>query len=157
MLNSLLYWLIDLAYKVMLEGEEIKPWDPEPFILRRPGVEARMVDELMRMGHLLQLLYRSEHVAAHRGDALLLEVKEVETTATLLASIRAECAESCPMVVGEYDELMRSPALTLERLERLEFEALVRCGWLEPHGRRRDPSPMTSPMTSPMILRHGHG
>ena len=123
-LNSLLYWLIDLAYKVMLEGEDIKPWDPEPFILRRPGVEARMMNEVVRMGHLLQLLYRSTHVAAQRGDTLLLQVKEVETTTTLLSSIRSSCAESCPEVLLEYDQAMLDPALSLERLERLEFEAL---------------------------------
>ena len=52
----------------MLEGEDIKPWDPEPFILRRPGVEARMADEVARMGHLLQLLYRSEKVESTLGD-----------------------------------------------------------------------------------------
>jgi len=123
-LNSLLYWMIDLTYKVMLEGEDIKPWDPEPFILRRPGVEARMADEVARMGHLLQLLYRSEKVESTLGDKLLLQVKEVETTTTLLSSIRSSCAESCPLVLQEYDELMLSEALTLDRLERLEFDAL---------------------------------
>ena len=39
---------------------------------------------------------------------LLLQVKEVETTTTLLSSIRSSCAESCPLVLQEYDELMLS-------------------------------------------------
>ena len=72
----------------MREGEEIPPWDPEPFILRRPGVEARMAGEMSRIGHLLQLLYRSEHVQENLGGTLLLQVKEVETTTTLLSSIK---------------------------------------------------------------------
>jgi len=123
-LNSLLYWMIDLSYKAMVEGEEIKPWDPEPFILRRPGVEMRMAVEVARMGHLIQLLYRSEHIEASRGDKLLLQVKEVETTTTLLSSIRLSCTESCAEVLHEYDELMSSTSLTLDRLELLEFDAL---------------------------------
>lgn len=123
-LNSLLYWLIDLCYKVMLEGEDIKPWDPEPFILRREGVEQRLVSEIARLGHLLQLLYQSEHVQESRGSELLLQVKEVETTTTLLSSIKSSCADACPEVLMEYDELMGSTFLTLSRLETLEFDAL---------------------------------
>ena len=119
-LNSLLYWLIDLSYKVMLEGEDIKPWDPEPYILRRPGVEARMVVEISRLGHLVQLLYCSEHCEQMRGDMLLLQVKEVETTTTLLASIQS----SFPQTVEEYQTLLLAPELTLSGLEHLEFDAL---------------------------------
>ena len=156
-LNSLLYWLLDLTYKEMLLGEEIKPWDPEPYILRRPGVEARMVEQVARMracagagacacacasacaclclcmcirltracaramveqvarmGHLIQLLCLSEHTQSLRGDELLLQVKEVETTTTLLASIRSSCADSCPEVLAAYDEAMASTDLTLQ-------------------------------------------
>ena len=119
-LNSLLYWLIDLSYKVMLEGEDIKPWDPEPYILRRPGVEERMVVEISRLGHLVQLLYCSEHCEQMRGDMLLLQVKEVETTTTLLASIQS----SFPQTVEEYQSLLLAPELTLAGLEHLEFDAL---------------------------------
>ena len=108
----------------MREGEDIKPWDPEPYILRRPGVEARMVDEVARMGHLLQMLYRSEHCEQMRGEELLLMVKEIETTTTLLASIQSSCGESCPAFINEYKQALVDPTLTLERLEELEFEAL---------------------------------
>ena len=83
-----------------------------------------MIQMLATLGHLLQLLYQSEHVVKVRGDSLLLQVKEVLTTTTLLASIQSSCAESCPAVLDEYEELMASPSLTLARLERLEFEAL---------------------------------
>ena len=42
-LNSLLYWLLDMVYKEMARGEQIPKWAPEPFLLRRPvrhrGVE----------------------------------------------------------------------------------------------------------------------
>jgi len=136
-LNSLLYWLIDLCYKVMLNGVEIKPWDPEPYILRRPGVEPRMVDMLARLGHLLQLLYCEEHFnvgpeGALRGDRLLLQVKEVETATTLLANVQASCAESCPTVVEQYEELLLAPELTLGRLEQLEYDALAALLSLEP-------------------------
>lgn len=119
-LNSLLYWLIDLTYKEMLSGEEIKPWAPEPFILRRKGAEERMMRELAKLGHLVQILCRSECLSS----ALLLQVKEITTTTTLLASIKATCAESCPLVLADYEVLMKSPELTIGGLEDLEFEAL---------------------------------
>jgi len=131
-LNSLLYWLIDLAYKSMLEGEVFKAWDPEPYVLRRSGVEGRLVEEIGKMGHLLQLLYSSENREKLRGEELLLQVKEVETTCSLLASIRSSCADACPAVLEEYDRLMVSPTLSLQRLEELEFEALA--GLLEVEG-----------------------
>jgi len=51
-------------------------------------------------------------------------VKQIETTATLLASIRQSCADACPLVLDEYDALLRSSALCLNRLERVEFDAL---------------------------------
>lgn len=38
LINSILYWLLDAWYRVMLQGEKIPAWAPEPFILRRPGV-----------------------------------------------------------------------------------------------------------------------
>ena len=123
-LNSLLYWLIDLLYKVMQEGEVIQPWNPEPYILKRPGVEARMIEEIQKQGQLLELLYCSEHYEKSRGSELLLQVKEVETTTTLLSSIQSSCAESCPEVIEDYNSVMRSPELTLQELERLEFDAL---------------------------------
>ena len=68
-LNSLLYWLLDLSYRSMLDGVSLPPWDPEPYVLRLPGVEERMVAEVGKMGHVLQLLYRSEHREQARGAA----------------------------------------------------------------------------------------
>ena len=55
-----------------------------------------MLAEFGRLGVLLELLYRSEHTQNNRGATLLLQVKEVETTTTLLSSIRSSCAEACP-------------------------------------------------------------
>ena len=53
-------------------------------------------------------------------------MKEVETTCTLLSSIKATCGDGlCPLVVAEFDEAMTSPTLTLGQLERLEFAALA--------------------------------
>lgn len=54
--NSLLYWVLDLSYRVMLWGESIPAYAPEPYILRREGVAQRMVSELSCVGHMLQLL-----------------------------------------------------------------------------------------------------
>ena len=146
-LNSLLYWLLDLCYKVMGKGESIPAWAPEPYLLRRDGVEGRMVEELEGLGHLLQLLgqcaERSEEGLcivsydgedeegvsfgrhAARGDQLLLEVKEVVATSTLLASIRDSCADACPTVLNDYLMALRSPSLTLERIEELELESIA--------------------------------
>ena len=72
----------------------------------------------------MELLYCSEHYEKSRGSELLLQVKEVETTTTLLSSIQSSCAESCPEVIEDYNSVMRSPELTLQELERLEFDAL---------------------------------
>ena len=55
-LNSLLYWLLDLVYKEMGAGLRIPRWAPEPYLLRVPGVEARMLAELRKLGHLLHVL-----------------------------------------------------------------------------------------------------
>ena len=90
MLNSLLYWLLDMVYKEMARGEQIPKWAPEPFLLRRPGVEERMMAELAQLGHLLQLLALSP--AEERPDQplqgveLLRAVREMETTVTLLST-----------------------------------------------------------------------
>ena len=58
-LNSLLYWLLDLVYKEMGAGLRIPRWAPEPYLLRVPGVEGRMVAELRKLGHLLHVLARA--------------------------------------------------------------------------------------------------
>ena len=61
------------------------------------------------MGHLLQLLTRchsrSNPSARALSAELLLEVKEVETTTTLLASIKSGCDDECPIVIDEYEEV----------------------------------------------------
>ncbi len=152
-INSLVYWLLDMAYKASCSDEKIAAWEVEPFLLRRAGVLPKMVEELERIGHLLQLLSRSTRrplpseaagaaagagakaeggastsgssgPSGSSGEALLLRVKSVESTTTLLSSIRASCADSCPEVLYQYEELMRSPHLSLPRLEQLEFRAL---------------------------------
>ena len=93
----------------MLEGEAIKPWETVPFVLRRAGVEERMLQTLSKLGHLLQLLYQEEHIVRPSGDELLLQVKEVETTTTLLSSIRASTrSASTRAVLREYDGRTRS-------------------------------------------------
>ena len=46
-------------------------------------------------------------------------MKEVETTCTLLASIRSSCGDFCPEVLADYDNLMRSPSLSLQALEQV--------------------------------------
>ena len=118
MINSLLYWLLDLSYKSMLDGERIPKWAPEPFILVRPGVEERMAGEFAAHGHLLQLLTRCpSHVSPEKRalpEELLEWVKEVEATATLLASIRSSCGDLCPDVLAAYEEGLASPDFTLE-------------------------------------------
>lgn len=126
-INSLLYILIDLTYRAMLQGEPAAPrWAPEPFVLRRPGVEARLVEELAALGHLLALM--AEGAAVQDGPELLVTVKQLETTSTLLGSIRATCADSCELalqdVLADHARLMKSPELTLARLEKLEYDAL---------------------------------
>jgi hypothetical protein len=55
-INSLLYWLLDAWFGVMLMGEKIPAWAPEPFILRREGVAARLSPEVANIGHLLDLV-----------------------------------------------------------------------------------------------------
>ena len=102
-LNSLLYWLLDLVYKEMGAGLRIPRWAPEPYLLRVPGVEARMVAELRTLGRLLHVLARAPAAGGGgvllEGAALLRAVREVETTATLLSTIgrarevRGEVAE----------------------------------------------------------------
>ena len=131
-INSLLYILIDLTYRAMLQGQPEAPkWAPEPYALRRgAGFEDRMLEEMAAFGHQLALL--AEFVpscgADKTGEELLTTVKQVQTTSTLLGSIRATCAESCDvelqLVLGDYARLMRSPELTLWRLEELEYDAL---------------------------------
>ena len=131
-INSLLYILIDLTYRDMLQGQPEPPkWAPEPYALRRgAGFEDRMVEEMAAFGHQLALL--AEFVpscgADKTGEELLTTVKQVQTTSTLLGSIRATCAESGDVelqaVLGDYARLMRSPELTLGRLEELEYDAL---------------------------------
>lgn len=125
-INSLLYILIDLGYRVMLAGEEVPRWAPEPYILRRDGVEERMLDEFSSIGHLLALL--ASEATTLTGDQLLLTVKQVETTCTLLASIRSTCEELCPIelleAIGEYEACMQDISLTLPQLEALEYDAL---------------------------------
>ena len=131
-INSLLYILIDLTYRAMLQGQPEAPrWAPEPYALRRgAGFEESMLEEMAAFGHQLALL--AEFVpscgADKTGEELLTTVKQVQTTSTLLGSIRATCAESCgvelQLVLGDYARLMRSPELTLRRLEALEYDAL---------------------------------
>jgi len=132
-INSLLYWLLDAWFDVMLSGEKIPAWAPEPFILRREGVATRLSVEVANMGHLLDLVAlcgetdeEGHCVITEKdvGDQMLLQVKQVETTATLLASIRNSCAEACPLVLQEYDALLRSSSLSLSQLQRVEFDAL---------------------------------
>jgi len=69
-------------------------------------------------------LGRYGEIRGGTGDRVLLQVKQIETTATLMASIRSACAESCPVVLSQYDALLRSPQLSLSTLERVEFDAL---------------------------------
>ena len=132
-INSLLYWLLDDLYRVMMDGENIPAWAPEPFILRRAGVPSRLSQELSNMGHLLDLCAMCGETDEEGhciptpedvGVGMLLQVKQIETTATLLASIRSSCADACPVVLEEYDTLLRSTELNRRRLERIEFDAL---------------------------------
>lgn len=59
-----MYWLIDMCYRMMRMREKFVPYDPEPYVLRRDGVEDRMVAELANAGHLLQLLATSRQSEA---------------------------------------------------------------------------------------------
>ena len=149
-LNSLLYWLLDLVYKEMGAGLRIPRWAPEPYLLRVPGVEARMVAELRKLGHLLHALARAPAAGGVggllEGAELLRAVREVETTATLLSTIgrarevRGEVEEEeevCggvaaaaplpppPRVVARYAQLVASPGLELIGLRSLLHEALA--------------------------------
>ena len=149
-LNSLLYWLLDLVYKEMGAGLRIPRWAPEPYLLRVPGVEARMVAELRKLGHLLHVLARAPAAdgggAVLEGAELLRAVREVETTATLLSTIgrarevrgevveeeevRGEVAAAAPLpppprVVARYAQLVASPGLKLIALRSLQHEALA--------------------------------
>ena len=57
-INSLLYILIDLSYRAMLQGQPEAPkWAPEPYALRRAAdFEERLIEELAAFGHQLALL-----------------------------------------------------------------------------------------------------
>ena len=149
-LNSLLYWLLDLVYKEMGAGLRIPRWAPEPYLLRVPGVEGRMVAELRKLGHLLHVLARAPAAGGGggllEGAELLRAVREVETTATLLSTIgrarevRGEVVEEeevrggvaaaaplppPPRVVARYMQLVASPGLELAGLRSLQHEALA--------------------------------
>uniref|UniRef100_A0A7S4EV14 Uncharacterized protein n=2 Tax=Chrysotila carterae TaxID=13221 RepID=A0A7S4EV14_CHRCT len=128
LINSLLYWLMDMCYKVALTGEKVNRWEAEPFMARRPAVEEKLVGEIASIGHLLQLLARCESRtkpgALALGSDLLLQAKKIEATSSLLSTIRSSCADACPTVVFEYEDGLSVPGLTLERLEEMEFEAL---------------------------------
>ena len=136
-LNSLLYWLLDLTYKEMGVGLSIPRWAPEPYLLRVPGVEARMVAELCKLGHLLDVLARApaadDAEAVLEGPELLRAVRETETTATLLSTIGRACEERGeveadappPRVVARYAQLVASPGLELIELQALQHEALA--------------------------------
>ena len=136
-LNSLLYWLLDLTYKEMGVGLSIPRWAPEPYLLRVPGVEARMVAELCKLGHLLDVLARApaadDAEAVLEGPGLLRAVREMETTATLLSAIRRACEERGevgadappPRVVARYAQLVASPGLEFIELQALQHEALA--------------------------------
>ena len=142
-LNSLVYWLLDQTYKEMSIGLNFPRWAPEPYLLRVPGVEARMVSELTRLGHLLDLLARAPSLekpdAPLDGMELLRVVREVETTVTLLSTIRTSCeerqaaaagssdaaSEDVPRVVERYTKLIASPTLEIRDLQTLQYEALA--------------------------------
>ena len=129
-LNSLLYWLLDMVYKEMALGEQIPKWAPEPFLLRRPGVEARLMAELAQLGHLLQLLARSpaeeQPEQPLHGGELLRAVRETETTVTLLSTIRSayEGRAEAPALVAKYKRLILCEELTLRQMQTLQYEAL---------------------------------
>ena len=67
-----------LLTQVMLRGEKVAKWAPEPYMLRRGGIEGRMLRELSSSGHLLQLLTRcksrSNGESLALSEELLLEV-----------------------------------------------------------------------------------
>eukprot|EP00966_Prymnesium_polylepis_P003095 70966-Prymnesium_polylepis.1 len=128
-LNSLLYWLLDLAYKEMRVNQSFPRWAPEPFLLRLPGVEARMIAKLAKVGHLLELLSCSpSSFAGDTADApldgaeLLRVVREVETTVLLLNTLRTACegrGERVPQVVERYTRLIAWPGLQLRDMQTL--------------------------------------
>ena len=151
-LNSLVYWLVDLLYKEMRAERSFPRWAPEPYLLRVPGVEARMVDELSRIGHLVDILATASAPAPTtapapstsasaagagaplRGAGLLRAVRETETTVTLLSSMRSSCegrelerpGEGTPRVVERYTRLVSTPGgLGLYGLQALQYEALA--------------------------------
>ena len=144
-LNSLLYWLIDLAYRAMGVGLHTPRWAPEPYLLRLPGVEARMVAALCELGHLLDVLARAPAAddaegmldgmleGMLEGPELLRALRQTETTATLLSAIRSACEERSeveagappPRVVARYSQLVASPGLGLTELQTLQHEALA--------------------------------
>ena len=115
-INSLLYILIDLSYRAMLQGQPEAPkWAPEPYALRRAAdFEERLIEELAAFGHQLALLaqFVPSCGADKTGEELLTTVKQVQTTTQLLGSIRATCAESCDVELqaiwgdmGRYGEM----------------------------------------------------
>eukprot|EP00964_Phaeocystis_antarctica_P008819 scaffold4790_cov35-Phaeocystis_antarctica.AAC.1 len=88
--------------------------------------------ELAQLGHLLQLLAHSP--AEERPDQplqgveLLRAVREMETTVTLLSTLRAQSEgreESEKLtLVAKYQRLIMSEELTLLQMRKLQYEAL---------------------------------
>lgn len=125
LLNTLLYFVLNIVFHEMRRNVPVVKWDPQPYVMREEGVAKIGVRELAKLGHLFELLATESQSSS--PETLLLRVKEVETTVTLLSSMRDSCSgygAACPLVVGEYEALMTSPGLTLEKLEALEFDAL---------------------------------
>ena len=62
----------------------------QPFLLRLPGVERRMVSELAKLGHVLDVLARAPSVrgacAPLSGAQLLSAVRQAETTVRISAA-----------------------------------------------------------------------
>lgn len=104
---------------------KVVKWDPQPYTLLEPGAEARGVSQLAQLGHLLELLATESLTAS--PDDMLLRIKQVETTVTLLNTMRDSCSgfgAACPLVVNDYEKMMTSSSLSLDQLESLELDAL---------------------------------
>ena len=50
-------------------GHTAPAWAPEPYLLRVPGAEERMVAEMRRLGHLVHILATSTHPIAARSQS----------------------------------------------------------------------------------------
>jgi len=135
-LNSLLYCVFDLVYKEMGAGQSFPPWAPEPFLLRLPGVEDRMVAELTKLGHILDLIARSPSAedadVPFDGPELLRVVREMETLLRLLSTISFSAHDGRPegegaslLVVERYRSLIASRHLKLAELQAMLHEALA--------------------------------